>query len=242
MGNFIQDLNAFNHPLQKHPLHVCVQADRRAARAMLDSYCNKRGAYAALSYPKWDSSKQEVLAFFRIGQPSHLLAELGLHLGTCAGSQGMSERSWARLSRQCVPIRANLTADTKAKLMQLATNWSLLYPDVFLKWQKKKNLERESTEQTSSFYPGLQEGGTAAQPHLQTEMHRLRIRQIQMLRTMISTPLRAPLPIRIQTLAWHSLTMSELEKGRFEDRIITPIILLMDRILHELRLVVYPIM
>ena len=73
-----------------------------------------------------------------VGQPSHLLAELGLHLGTCAGSQGMSERSWARLSRQCVPIRANLTADTKAKLMQLATNWSLLYPDVFLKWQKKK--------------------------------------------------------------------------------------------------------
>lgn len=168
MGNFIQDLNAFNHPLQKHPLHVCVQADRRAARAMLDSYCNKRGAYAALSYPKWDSSKQEVLAFFRIGQPSHLLAELGLHLGTCAGSQGMSERSWARLSRQCVPIRANLTADTKAKLMQLATNWSLLYPDVFLKWQKKKKSRKRKYRTDFVILPrpaGRRDSGPAAPPN-----------------------------------------------------------------------------
>ena len=53
-------------------------------------------------------------------QPSHLLAEIGIHMGTLAGSQGMSERSGVRLSRQCQPIRANLIPTTKANLMQVA--------------------------------------------------------------------------------------------------------------------------
>ena len=41
-------------------------------------------------------------------------------MGTLAGSQGMSERSGVRLSRQCQPIRANLIPTTKANLMQVA--------------------------------------------------------------------------------------------------------------------------
>ena len=110
-------------------------------------------------------------------------------------------------------------------------------PMFFWNGRRKKNLERESTAVTSSFCPVLPEGGTADQC---VQKQRLRISQ---LRTMVlmSPLLPAPLPIRIRTLVWHSLTTSEVKKGRFEDRIIPPLMLLMAKILHELRLVLYPI-
>ena len=203
----------------------------------VDAYCNKRGAYAALAFPKWDSSRQEVLAFFRIGQPSHLLAKLGLHLGTCAGSQEMSERSWARLTRQCVPIRANLTADTKTKLMQLATNWSLLYPDVFLKWQKKRISRKRKYRTDFVILPrpaGRRGSGPAAPPNgdAQTENPPDPDASDDDLESTSSSTSNSD--------SNAGLALSDNEWA--EDRIITTIILLMDRIMHQLRLVVYPIM
>ena len=74
-----------------------------------------------MDYPPFSAEKKDVLMFFRSGQPSHLLKALGEHCATLSGSQGLSERSWARLSRQCTPLRNSLLASTKQTLMNLAT-------------------------------------------------------------------------------------------------------------------------
>ena len=146
----------------------CLQADRDAAKTTFDSFVHRRGAFAHLDYPPFSAEKKDVLMFFRSGQPSHLLKALGEHCATLSGSQGLSERSWARLSRQCTPLRNSLLASTKQTLMNLATNWPCIYPSVHCQWKRQQLRRRRKRYDVDFVCPdrpaGRRDAGPAAEP------------------------------------------------------------------------------
>ncbi|CAE7387760.1 GIP [Symbiodinium sp. CCMP2592] len=102
----------------------------RQAQSAVRDYLAHSGPFKNVTWPDKSASVADVVGFFETGQPSWFLRELGLHFAALAGSQGMSERTWATLSRQAQPIRARLIYPAKKRLLNIAANWKLLYPDL----------------------------------------------------------------------------------------------------------------
>jgi len=109
---------------------ILLQEQREAARKALDDFLNLTGHFRKVILPDGNASKAEVTAWWRSKQPSHCLREMGLWCSALGSSQGQTERYWATPSRQVVPIRASLHAETKQLITSVACNWRLLYPDV----------------------------------------------------------------------------------------------------------------
>ena len=116
---------------------------QRLAAKAFQQYIAHTDAFAMITVPASNASKSDVLAFWRGGQPSYALTKVAVHLLSMRPSQGQSERLWAHLSRQTVPIRNALLPQTKAALMNIAMNWRWLYPDAPLQSDDPRNAHRE---------------------------------------------------------------------------------------------------
>ena len=113
------------------------------AKSAFRDYLAASGPYQNVRWPEKGASVRDVVEFFETGQPSWLLGDLGLHFASLAGSQGMSERSWATLSRQVQPIRSGLLYPAKKRLLNIAANWKLLCPDLAPVPQEKKHRKHD---------------------------------------------------------------------------------------------------
>lgn len=60
-------------------------------------------------------------------QPSFALRQMAVHVAALRSSQGASERTWSRLSRRSLAIRNRLSAHKKRQLLNVQSNWQLLY-------------------------------------------------------------------------------------------------------------------
>jgi len=100
------------------------------ARRAVDEFLNKKDNFREIQMLSQNANKEEVVAWFRSGQPSFVLRQMGLWLCALRASQGQSERFWALTSRQASPIRNRLLPETKIMICNIAANWRLLYPHV----------------------------------------------------------------------------------------------------------------
>ena len=107
----------------------CKEQQRLARRAV-DEFLNRKDSFREVQMLANNASKEEVVTWFRSGQPSFVLRQMGLWLSALRATQGQSERFWALTSRQATPIRNRLLPETKIMICNIAANWRLLYPHV----------------------------------------------------------------------------------------------------------------
>ena len=106
------------------------QAEIRLAQGDLNHFLQKTGPFAAVEYPPHDSDHETVRQFWEVLQPSFPLKCMARHLAALRGSQGATERTWARLSLQTTAVRNLLLPGTKGQLLNIASNWKILYPNL----------------------------------------------------------------------------------------------------------------
>ena len=112
-------------------MHLCLpQAEVRLAQADLNHFLQKTGPFANVEYPLKDVDHETVRQFWEVLQPSFPLKCMARHLAALRGSQGATERTWARLSLQTTAIRNSLLPGTKGQLLNIASNWKILYPNL----------------------------------------------------------------------------------------------------------------
>ena len=96
------------------------------AHSALTHFLDRTGIWASTHLPTDHCTWEDVAAWWRHSSPCAVLARAALNVLARRPSQGSCERAWATLSRQLAPIRAALSAATKARLVNIAMNHSLL--------------------------------------------------------------------------------------------------------------------
>ena len=76
------------------PCQTCKEQQCLARRAV-DEFLNKKDNFREIQMLSQNANKEEVVAWFRSGQPSFVLRQMGLWLCALRASQGQSERFWA---------------------------------------------------------------------------------------------------------------------------------------------------
>ena len=113
-----------------------------------------------VEYPSKDATHEEVRCWWENFQPAYSLKLMARHLAALRGSQGATERTWARLSLQTTAIRISLLPGTKAQLLNIASNWKILYPSM-----SQVQLEKRSKNRDFVIVPPVQgRAGPAAVP------------------------------------------------------------------------------
>jgi hypothetical protein len=105
--------------------HTDERKRTHATQAFHD-YLLLQGAFHDLPLPDPEASDEVALRWWRTQQPSTALAEVAVWLASMRLSQGESERQWATLSRQTIPIRSSMGSVTKQRIVNVVYNAQLL--------------------------------------------------------------------------------------------------------------------
>jgi hypothetical protein len=97
-----------------------------------------------------ESTKQQVREWWLSGQPSSVLGKVAVFLLAVRPSQGTAERAWATLTRQASPIRNALLGSTKAKLLRIFYNHTVLQANGSL-----RALQCKGEKKVYGIVPGL---------------------------------------------------------------------------------------
>ena len=101
----------------------------KTAQSDFDDFCEKQREFASIPYPEEGAPKAALLQWWRCKQPSPFLRQVAEAVLSLTPSQGVTERFWALLSRQCIPLRSKLSPTTKCLIASVAANWRLVVKD-----------------------------------------------------------------------------------------------------------------
>ena len=143
-------------------------AHRAALKKDFDDYVARRGLWARVELPKFDpehdAPRKVILDWWRHRAPSKHLRAFALHCHSLRLTAGVSELSWAFMSRQAVPIRNRLGSSTQAKLVNVMWNGQYiqeLAPALPTKRARKRKRTEEVSEESSDTESSLEASGAA---------------------------------------------------------------------------------